>query len=93
MGTQGHEAGGTKDAILHAARQELSSRGYDGATIRGVARRAGVDPRLVRHYFHDKPSLIGAALQADRDQGELAQEVSEGEPAGMGDRLVSHFLA
>ncbi len=37
--------------ILVAARAEFGARGFDGTTMRGVARAAGVDPRLVHHYF------------------------------------------
>src|SRR4051794_7313348 len=40
----------TRGVILAAARAEFGSRGYDGTTIRGIARAAGVDARLVHHY-------------------------------------------
>jgi AcrR family transcriptional regulator len=92
MSSSEHEPGGTREAILAAARLELSQRGYDGATIRGVARRAGVDPRLVRHYFHDKPSLVDAALHADCDLDELYLAVTDGAPDEMGRRLVVNLI-
>ena len=41
----------TRGAILVAARTEFAARGYDGTTLRGIARAAGVDARLVHHYY------------------------------------------
>jgi len=52
----------TRGEILAAARTEFAERGYDGATMRGIARVAGVDPRLMRHYFDGKEALFVAAL-------------------------------
>lgn len=92
MSTSGPERGGTREAILSAARLELSQRGYDGATIRGVARRAGVDPRLVRHYFHDKASLVDAALHSECDLERLTESVTDGTPEDMGRRLVANLI-
>jgi AcrR family transcriptional regulator len=39
----------TKAAILEAARGEFADNGYDATSLRGVARRAEVDPALVHH--------------------------------------------
>ncbi|MBW9204524.1 TetR family transcriptional regulator [Mumia sp. zg.B53] len=52
----------TRGEIVVAARAELAQRGYDGTSIRAVARRARVDPALVHHYFKDKQRLVRAAL-------------------------------
>jgi AcrR family transcriptional regulator len=62
-GRRGSDASaGTRELILDAARQEIARHGYDAATVRAIARRAGVDPRLIRYYFADKGSLAAAAL-------------------------------
>ena len=53
----------TRAAILAAARSEFAARGYEGTTLRGVARVAGVDPRLVHHYFEGKDDLFTAAME------------------------------
>ena len=55
--------GGTRAAILAAARQSFGDGGYDHATIRDIAARAGVDPALVHHYFGTKEHLFAAALE------------------------------
>jgi AcrR family transcriptional regulator len=53
----------TRGAILAAARDEFARGGYDGATIRGIAAGAGVDPALVHHYFGTKDDLFEAAIE------------------------------
>jgi AcrR family transcriptional regulator len=54
--------GGTRELILDAARAEIAEHSYDAATMRSIARRASVDPRLVRYYFPTKESLAVEAL-------------------------------
>lgn len=53
-----------KSAILKAATEEFAERGYDAASLRAIARRAGVDSALVHHYFDDKADLFTASLDA-----------------------------
>ncbi|SCK58401.1 TetR family transcriptional regulator [Streptomyces sp. WMMB 322] len=53
----------TRDRILGAARTEFAERGYDKASIRAIARRAGVDSALVHHYFGTKEQVFTAAVQ------------------------------
>lgn len=55
--------GPTRQRIVEAARQELARHGYDGMTLRGVARRAHVDTRLVSHYFAGKDRLCAEAVK------------------------------
>jgi AcrR family transcriptional regulator len=61
----------TRDAVLAAARTAFAERGFDGATIRGIAADAGVDPALVHHYFGNKDKLFLAAVDAPADPTEL----------------------
>ncbi len=49
---------------MAAAADEFSAHGYDGATMRGIATRAGVDPALLHHYFGTKSDLFGAIIGA-----------------------------
>jgi AcrR family transcriptional regulator len=51
-----------RGVILEATRAELAERGYEGASIRSIARRAKVDPRLIRYYFPSKTALVVAAM-------------------------------
>jgi AcrR family transcriptional regulator len=57
----------TREAVLAAAREAFAERGFDGASIRGIATAAGVDPALVHHYFGTKDQLFLTAVQAPAD--------------------------
>jgi AcrR family transcriptional regulator len=65
----------TRDVVLAAAREAFAERGFDGATIRGIATGAGVDPALVHHYFGSKDQLFLAAIEAPADPADLLPEV------------------
>jgi AcrR family transcriptional regulator len=97
----GRRAGetGTREAILDAARRQFADRGYDGATIRGIAADAGVDPALVHHFYGTKERLFAAAMSLPLVPSEVltaafAEIASAGQPgsAGMGDQLVRMAL-
>jgi AcrR family transcriptional regulator len=53
----------TREAILDAARKRFGEHGYEGATIRGIARDAGIDPALVHHFYGTKERLFAAAMR------------------------------
>jgi AcrR family transcriptional regulator len=61
--------------VLAAARAQFAAKGFDGATIRGIASAAGVDPALVHHYFGNKDKLFLAAVEAPADPTELLPKV------------------
>lgn len=54
----------SRDHILDAALELLAEAGLGALTMRALARRLGIDPMAVYHYFADKDALLGAA--ADR---------------------------
>lgn len=78
--------------MLAAAREAFAQKGFDGATVRGIAGAAGVDPALVHHYFGSKDALFLAAVDAPADPAELLPEVLDGDPAQLGERIVAAFL-
>ena len=84
--------GDTRDALLAAARHEFAERGYDGATVRIIADRAGVDPAMVNHWFGGKERLFTAALQFPIDPEQILASVLPGDPERMGERIVTTFL-
>ena len=50
--------------ILEAAFEEFSAKGYKGATIKSIARSAGLQsPALIYHYFPDKEALFDEVLE------------------------------
>ena len=48
--------------IITAAREEFARRGFEGARVDQIARRAGVNKQLLFYYFHSKRGLFGAVL-------------------------------
>jgi AcrR family transcriptional regulator len=84
---------GTRQAILVAARAQFAARGYDGASLRAIARDAGVDPALVLHYFGSKEELFTVAMAWPFDPDRAVAEVVEGPRAQLGRRLATFFLA
>ncbi|WP_446216020.1 TetR/AcrR family transcriptional regulator [Micromonospora sp. IBHARD004] len=82
----------TREAILTAARAAFAERGFDAASIRGIASAAGVDPALVHHYFGTKEELFRTTMNVPIDPAELLPRVLAGGPDGVGQRLVRTFL-
>jgi AcrR family transcriptional regulator len=85
-------AGGTREVILGAARIEFAAHGYRGATIRGIAGRAGVDAALIGHYFGHKDDLFRAALETPGAASSLLEALTAG-PDGAGERLARAYLS
>lgn len=83
----------TRDAILDAARASFAEKGFDGASIRGIATAAGCDPALVHHYFGSKEDLFLATVGAPVDPGKLIPAVLDGDMDGVGERVVRLFLS
>ena len=79
--------------MLTAARAAFGERGFDGATIRGIATAAGVDPALVHHYFGSKDQLFLAAIEAPADPAELLPELLAGGPDRLGEGVVRLLLS
>ncbi|MHA7132059.1 TetR/AcrR family transcriptional regulator [Oerskovia turbata] len=84
----------TRASIVAAAREEFAAKGYDAVSMRGVARVAGVDPGLIRHYFDGKGELFAASLiPAGIDPQALAGRFAAEGTDGLGERLARTVLA
>ncbi len=83
----------TQGQILDAASREFVGRGFERATIRGVATAAGVDPALVLHYFGSKEQLFIAALRVPVDPAAIVRSIlDETAPDDVGERLIATLL-
>jgi AcrR family transcriptional regulator len=83
----------TRAAILTAARDEFAARGYRGATIRGIATQADVDPALVHHYFGTKRELFAETLRLPFDPARIVTVVLAGDPTEAGERIARTLLS
>ena len=77
---------------MAAAREAFAERGYEGASIRDIAARAGVDPALVHHYFGAKQRLFLAASEFPVDPAELVPRMLAGPRETMGERVVASIV-
>ncbi|MFC9395960.1 TetR family transcriptional regulator [Streptomyces sp. NPDC057027] len=78
----------TRAAILEAARERFASDGYERATIRAIARDAGIDPSMVMRYYGSKQGLFAAASAIEIGMPELGALPAQ----HVGVALVTHFL-
>jgi AcrR family transcriptional regulator len=83
----------TRAAIVAAARTEFAGKGYEGATLRGIARAAGVDARLVHHYFSGKDDVFVAAMELPVRPQDIVAAVVAGGVDGIGERLLRFFFS
>jgi AcrR family transcriptional regulator len=90
----GRRPGGTstREGILKAAAAAFADRGYDRATIRDIAARAGVDPALVIHYFGSKEALFTEVLQLPIRPREVFLRAAAADSGSIGATVVRTFL-
>ena len=86
--------GNTREDIVRAAKDTFATQGYEGASLRAVARAAGVDAALVHHYFDGKADLFIAAMALPFDPREvhLAAESDTDSSGFSGAATVEGFL-
>jgi AcrR family transcriptional regulator len=83
----------TRTALLDAARAVFAEHGYERATVRVIAARAGVDAAMVNHWFGGKEGLFAqAVLKLPFSPLELAEALRDGPDDKFGERIVRTFV-
>jgi AcrR family transcriptional regulator len=83
----------TREKILACARRMFAEKGYDGASVRGIAREAGVDPALVHHFFGSKQGVFVEAMRFPLDPDEILSRVAAARSRGeLGVAMAETFL-
>lgn len=82
----------TKSALLTAAREVFTEQGYESATVRAIAGRAGVDPAMVNHWFGGKEGLFLAAMRIPVNPADLVPELLDGPPEELAERILRRFV-
>jgi AcrR family transcriptional regulator len=93
---RGRRPGGTdtREALLTAAREVFIEQGFDGATVRAIAARAGVDAAMVNHWFGGKEGLFGeAVLKLPFNPQEILDILLAAAPDEIGETIVRTFLS
>jgi AcrR family transcriptional regulator len=87
---------GTREAILDAARRNFAAQGYGRASLRGIAAEAGVDQKLIAHYFGSKQELFLAAIGLPISPADVLDRVladGDDDPAAVTARLTDELTA
>jgi AcrR family transcriptional regulator len=82
----------TYDDVMAAARRQFGEHGYDRTTMRSVAIEAGVDPKLVYHYFGSKQQLFVTATELPFRPAQALPGILAGDPDRIGERMAGFAL-
>lgn len=72
--------GRSRERILSAALKEFSAKGFAGARVDAIARRASINKRMLYHYFGDKEELFKAVLRRKICERQAWAETLTGDP-------------
>ena len=82
----------TREAIAEAARRQFAELGYDRATMRSIAREAGVDAALVVRFYGSKDALFQEVMALPPAVAEAIAGLAEGPRATVGRRLAEAIV-
>jgi AcrR family transcriptional regulator len=71
----------TRGRILSAALKEFAAKGFAGARVDEIARRAAINKRMLYHYFGGKKELFRAVLRRKIGERQAWAESLSGDPA------------
>jgi AcrR family transcriptional regulator len=77
----------TREAILAAASRQFAEVGYDRASLRTIAAEAGVNQKLITHFFGAKQQLFVSAVGLPLNPAEMLTAVLAGDREAVGQRL------
>jgi AcrR family transcriptional regulator len=93
-GRRGRRAGGegSREQILSAARSLFAEQGFEGTSLREVARKAGVDAAMIHHFFEGKDELFAQSVGLPADPARVFAGVSSYEPGQRAEAVVRAAL-
>src|SRR5215469_15724895 len=71
----------SQQRILDAALKEFAQKGFAGARVDTIARRARINKRMLYHYFGDKEGLWREVLRCKIAERQAFGEATPGDPA------------
>ncbi|WP_437583783.1 TetR family transcriptional regulator [Paramicrobacterium sp. CJ85] len=86
------QRGDTRERIADAAAAEFAEKGYEAASIRGIARRAGVDSALVHHYFDTKAALFAEVVKLPVRPDRVVRQALEAPIERLGESIATTVL-
>lgn len=83
----------TRTRLLQAAGVEFAEKGFEGATVRAICDRAGVNLAAVNYHFGDKERLYEEVVMlAHRQRAEPDFDPTVGDPRHSLRNYVAHFV-
>lgn len=82
----------TREHILDTARRLFAEHGFEGTSLRQVARTAGVDPAMVHHFFKGKDELFALSVELPADPEEVLAGVTAVAPERRAELIVHAVL-
>ena len=71
----------SRERILAAALKEFAAKGFAGARVDFIARRAAINKRMLYHYFGNKEQLFREVLRLKMAERQAWAEALSGDPA------------
>lgn len=81
----------TRKAILASALDQFSRRGFEGASLRDIAREAGVQHGMIRHIYKTKEELWRSAIVFlfERMEREMSEQIPRADSRSDVDRWTT----
>ncbi|WP_354215324.1 MULTISPECIES: TetR family transcriptional regulator [unclassified Arthrobacter] len=93
-GRRGRRGGATESRaqILDTAQRLFAEHGFEGTSLRQIARDAGVDPAMVHHFFRGKDELFALSVALPADPDEVLAGVNGHPPEQRAEAIVRAVL-
>lgn len=93
-GRRGRREGatGSREHILATARRLFAEHGFDGTSLRQIAREASVDPAMVHHFFKGKDELFALSVVLPADPAQVLDGVDQHDPGHRAEAIVRAVL-
>jgi AcrR family transcriptional regulator len=91
---RGRRGGATesRDHIIAAARTLFAEHGFEGTSLRLIAREAGVDPAMIHHFFKGKDELFALSVALPADPAQVLDGVDRHDPEHRAEAIVRAVL-
>lgn len=93
-GRRGRREGASesREHILATARRLFAEHGFEGTSLRQVAREAGVDPAMIHHFFKGKDELFALSVALPADPAQVLEGVDQHDPGHRAEAIVRAVL-
>jgi len=93
-GRRGRREGASesREHILATARRLFAEHGFEGTSLRQVAREAGVDPAMIHHFFKGKDELFALSVALPADPAQVLEGVDQHDPEHRAEAIARAVL-